>query len=147
MSAKFETQDEIIGLVRAFEEGTIRRDDWRHAEHLVVALYYCSTCELEAAIDKMRSGIFNLLESFGVDLAREMPYHETLTIFWMRTVNGFEKEKNGESLLEKANAVVELFDKDYPLRFYSRERLFSEDARSRFVEADLNTGFHITVLP
>lgn len=137
MSAKFKSEDEIIGLVREFEEATISREAWRHAEHLTVALYYCSTSGLETATQRMRSGIFRLLEAFGVDLTREMPYHETLTIFWMRTVNDFDKAKNGESLMEKVNELVELFDKDYPLRFYSRERLFSDEARARFIEADL----------
>jgi hypothetical protein len=29
------------------------------------------------------------------------------------------------------------FNKDYPLRFYSRELLFSDEARARFVEPDI----------
>ncbi len=86
----------------------------------------------------MRGGIFNLLKSFGVDLTKEMPYHETLTVLGMRTVKEFRKSKNGFSILGKANELVETFDKDYPLRFYSRATLFSEKARAEFVEADLN---------
>ncbi len=66
-----------------------------------------------------------------------MPYHETLTIFWMRTVADFNASKNGTSLLDKANELVATYDKDYPLKFYSREYLFSEEARARFVEGDL----------
>lgn len=66
-----------------------------------------------------------------------MPYHETITIFWMRTVADFLASKNRAPLLDKANEVAEKFDKDYPLRFYSREHLFSRAARTRFVEADI----------
>jgi hypothetical protein len=66
-----------------------------------------------------------------------MPYHETLTVFWMRTAADFAATKNGEPMLDKANEMVAEYDKDYPLRFYSREFLFSDEARAGFVEGDL----------
>ncbi|MEK7857328.1 MAG: hypothetical protein AAB288_14650, partial [Acidobacteriota bacterium] len=94
--------------------------------------------ETEVATGRMRDGIFNLLTKwFSVDLTKEMPYHETLTVFWMRTIAEFSSSSSNISLLEKANSLVEVFDKNYPLRFYSREVLFSEDARKEFIEGDL----------
>lgn len=136
---RFRNEEEIDELVRRFETADISRDEWKHAEHLAVALYYVCTHDLETAICRMRAGILNLLEKgFGVDLANEMPYHETITVFWMRTVASFNASKNGASLLEKANKVVAIYDKDYPLKFYSRELLFSDAARAKFVEGDLN---------
>ena len=138
MRDKYRDEKEIAALVASFESGTISRSDWRHAEHLTVALYYTRHHNFETALRKMRSGIFNLLESFGVDLTNEMPYHETLTVFWMRTVFVFGGSKNGAAMAEIANELVEKFDKDYPLRFYSRELLFSDRARAEFVEADVN---------
>ncbi len=137
MNRKFKNEGEIRDMVRSFEEGEISREEWRHAEHLTVALYYLSHYDIETATMKMRDGIFNLLRSFAVDLTKEMPYHETLTIFWMRTIAEFSSSRNNISLLEKANSLVEVFDKNYPLRFYSREVLFSEDARKEFIEGDL----------
>jgi hypothetical protein len=137
MSKKYESEDEILRLVEAFENGTIPRGEWNHAGHLTVALYYCATDDLKTAIDKMRRNLLNHLKAVGVDFTKEMPYHETLTAFWMRTIDDFRKSKNGASMLETANELVERFDKDYPLRFYSRELLFSDEARARFVEADL----------
>ena len=134
---KYETEKDIFKVARAFESGTISRADWRHAEHLTVALYYLWHHDFDFALDKMRAGIFNLLRAFGVDLSKEMPYHETLTRFWMRAVAEFKKIKNGAPMLETCNELVEHFDKDYPLKFYSRERLFSDEARANFVEGDL----------
>jgi hypothetical protein len=135
---KYETESDIEKIVRAFENGTISRDDWRHAEHLTVALYYVShTPTISDALSRMRAGIFNLLETFGVDLENEMPYHETLTVFWMQTVSDFIKYKNDVSVVEICNELVERFGKDYPLKFYSRELLFSDEARKNFVVADL----------
>ena len=134
---KYESESEISALVESFEDCTIRREDWRHAEHLIVALFYISHHNFETSLKKMRDGIFNLLKAFGVDLTKEMPYHETLTVFWMRTVFDFKNSKNNASIVEICNELTEKFDKDYPLRFYSRERLFSDEARNSFVEADL----------
>ncbi len=138
MIRKYENESDIVDLVRSFESAAISHDDWKHAEHLVVALYYLSHHDRNTAIAKMRSGILHLLEfGFKVDLKKEMPYHETITVFWMHTLHDFNASKNGTSLLDKANEVVERFDKDHPLRFYSRELLFSDEARAGFVEPDL----------
>jgi len=138
MKRKYKHESEVHDLVRAFEDATVSRDDWKHAEHLVVALYYLTRHDLETAYVRMKNGILNLLvKGFKVDLTKEMPYHETITLFWMRTVSDFNGSKNGASLLEKANEVAYKWDKDYPLKFYSRELLFSDEARARFVEADL----------
>ncbi|HSK71971.1 MAG TPA: hypothetical protein VK892_09775 [Pyrinomonadaceae bacterium] len=134
---KYKNEDEILLIVESFENGTISRDDWRHAEHLIVALFYLSHHDFETALIKMRDGIFNLLRAFEVDLTKEMPYHETLTVFWMRTVFDFKNSKNGSSFVEICNDLVKEFDKDYPLKFYSREFLFSDEARAKFVEGDL----------
>src|SRR5215203_2509829 len=138
MKTKFGNEREVLELVRSFENATIPHDDWKHAEHLVVALYYLTHHDIDTAYGKMRSGILNLLaHGFKVDLTKEMPYHETITLFWMRTVAEYNASKNGASLLEKANEVAYKWDKDYPLKFYSRELLFSDGARAKFVEPDL----------
>jgi hypothetical protein len=137
---RYKNEEEILRVIESFENASISRDDWRHAEHLVVANHYLSENDLDAAVAKMREGIFRLLRAFKVDLTKEMPYHETLTVFWMRTVAEFRKTKNGATTtLELCNELVERFDKDYPLRFYTRERLFSDEARAAFVEGDLGT--------
>jgi hypothetical protein len=134
----YQSEKEIFEIVRGFEDGTIRREDWRHAEHLTVACYYAFHHDFETALAKMRDGIFNLLNAFKVDLSKEMPYHETLTVFWMQTIYDSMKNQPAESLVEFANRILGIGgDKDLPLKFYSRERLFSAEARQRFVESDL----------
>lgn len=135
---RYKSEKEIAGIIGSFENATIDRDAWGHPEHMLVALHYLADHDLETATEKMRAGIFKLLtDGFGVDLTQEMPYHETMTVFWMRTVANFKASKNGASLLELANGAAAAFDKDYPLRFYSREVLFSDEARAKLVEGDL----------
>src|SRR5215208_3757892 len=104
---KYKTESEITDLVRTFEDATIARDDWKHAEHLVVALYYLCHHDVDTATEKMRSGIFNLLtRCFKVDLTKEMPYHETLTIFWMRTIEEFARGRTGATIVDKARELI-----------------------------------------
>ncbi|MEO6655173.1 MAG: hypothetical protein ABIO36_03755 [Pyrinomonadaceae bacterium] len=142
MERKYKTEGEIDSVVRGFEDATISRDAWKHAEHLTVALHYLNLYDIETATEKMRRGLFKLLTNgFCLDLSKEMPYHETLTIFWMRAVAVLNASKNGASLFDKTNELVATFDKDYPLRFYSRAYLFSDEARAKFVEGNLVNGF------
>jgi N-formylglutamate deformylase len=136
---EFNSNEDVLKLVHAFEEATVSRDDWKHREHLIVALHYVSLYDLETATNKMRTGILNLLErGFKVDLAKEMPYHETMTVFWIRTVAKFHASWVGDSMAAKIEEMTKLFDKNYPLRFYSRELLFSDKARIDFVEGDID---------
>lgn len=129
---------DIVKVVDSFEDASIARGTWGHAEHMIVALHYLSNHDKVTATTKMRDGIMNLLvKGFNVDLSKEMPYHETITIFWMRTVEEFMRSKNGASTVEIANEMVAKFGKDHPLKFYSRELLFSDEARAGFVDADL----------
>lgn len=138
MNRAYKTEEDILRLVASFEEAAISRDEWKHAEHLIVALHYVSRHDVVTAALKMRAGILELLEKgFGLDLAKEMPYHETITVFWIRTVAKFNASPNGKPIAEKVAELVERFNKDYPLKFYSRERLFSDEARAMFVEPDL----------
>ena len=134
---RYTSEKEILNLLEQFEGGTIAREDWGHPEHLVVALCFIARNDLKIAIEKMRNGIFNLLPSFGVDLTNDMPYHETLTIFWMTAVADFYDERRGAPIVDVVNDMVAKFDKDYPLRFYSRDVLFSDRARAEFVKGDL----------
>ena len=87
---RYTSEAELAEILRRFEDATIGRDDWKHAEHMVVALLYLRDHDLETATAKMRSGILNLLvKGFEVDLTKEMPYHETITVFWMRLVSDY----------------------------------------------------------
>jgi hypothetical protein len=136
---KYKTEKELLKVFESFRNGTIRREDWGHPEHLIVAFHYASHNDFETALIKMRGGIFNLLTAFEVDLSKEMPYHETMTVFWMRTVFDFAKSRNGYSIVESCAEMIEKFDKDYPMKLYSRELLFSDEARNSFVPPDLRS--------
>jgi hypothetical protein len=138
MTGRYKDENEIYELLRSFENATVSRGEWKHAEHMVVALCYLEEHDVAAATDKMRAGIMNLLTTgFGIDLKKEMPYHETLTVFWMRTVYAYSLMHKEKTLVEKANGLIESFDKDHPLNFYTRDLLFSDEARRIFVNPSI----------
>jgi hypothetical protein len=137
MTKRYSSEKDILDLVERFEAGAIERADWKHAEHLTVALFYISRNDLDTAMAKMRTGIFNLLRAFRLDLSKEMPYHETLTVFWMRTISDFNAAEAEFSLPDKANELVVRFDKQKPKRNNTREIKKTDKARETFVNGDL----------
>jgi hypothetical protein len=52
MKTKFGSESEVLELVRSFEDATISREVWKHAEHLVVALYYLTRHDIDTAYAK-----------------------------------------------------------------------------------------------
>lgn len=66
-------------------------------------------------------------------------YHDTITRTYLAGVRWLLRESRDDGLLEQVNALLvsPVGSREWPLRFYSRERLFSVAARRSFVEPDL----------
>src|SRR5436305_12826641 len=69
-------------------------------------------------------------------------YHETITRIFVRAVRGHLATSEGLPLNGRINALLSAPEgrRDWPLRFYSRERLFSPKARLGWIEPDLAPG-------
>ena len=65
-------------------------------------------------------------------------YHETLTQFYIAEVRAHHRETRGLPLIDAVNALLggPRGARDWPLRFYSRGRLFSVAARRSYVAPD-----------
>jgi len=135
----YNKDEEVNLLAKAFEERTLPKAEWTHAAHLVVGLYYCYHNSFGMAKNLMSDGIYWLNDAHGTPNTETSGYHETLTVFWLRTVANFiEKAEHGKGLAELANELVATVnDTKLPLKYYSRERLFSVEARLNYVEPDL----------
>jgi len=135
----FETDEEVLKLAKAFEERTLPKSEWTHAAHLVVGLYYCYRHPLGVAKNLMSDGIYWLNDAHGTPNTETSGYHETLTVFWLRTVAGYlDKTGREAGLAALANGLLAVVnDSQLPLKYYSRERLFSVEARMNYVEPDL----------
>ena len=69
---KYKSLDDVNYIISAFENCTVKRDEWGHPEHLILAYHYSVNNDFESAYDKMKAGIFRLLKAIEVDLSKEM---------------------------------------------------------------------------
>ena len=135
----FKTDEEVNLLAKAFEERTLPKSEWTHAAHMVVGLYYCYHNPLGVAKNLMSDGIYWLNDAHGTPNTETSGYHETITVFWLRTIYNFVENSGREhGLAALANNLLAFCsDPHLPLKYYSRELLFSTEARLNYVEPDL----------
>ena len=137
--ARFSTNEEMFDLLRRFEDCTLPREEWTHAAHLTVALWHLLQFDWPEAVARVRARIKRYNAARGIPTTPTGGYHETLTLFWLRAVRAFlEAERNeARALVHLANELAATHDKGLPFSYYTRERLFSPEARAHWVEPDL----------
>ena len=138
-TATFCTTEEILSLVRGFEDCTLARERWTHSAHLTVALWNLLQYDWPEAAARVRAGIKRYNAAHAVAATPTGGYHETLTLFWLRRVRSFLEDGRNEArpLVALANELTASADKSLPLAYYTRGRLFSTEARAVWVEPDL----------
>jgi hypothetical protein len=123
-----------VELTRALERGEIANEDFHHASHLHVAwVYLAESSSLQQAANKMR----DTLRRFAAAAGKPQKYHETITLFWVHLLSRAHAASGRERLEEIVHANPQLLEKNFPLAYYSAERLFSNEARTSWVEPDL----------
>jgi hypothetical protein len=133
MENPFTDDHEILDLVRRFESCELNPADFRHYQHLTVALYYVQNFPDDVASEKMRDGIKKLAAAYGKD-----GYHETITLFWLVVVRRFAAANSKDSITELANRLVAAHDdKSLIKTYYSEGLITSVDAKTSWVEPDL----------
>src|SRR5262249_19486871 len=125
---------EIAALVRAFEACEIHPAEFKHYQHLTVALWFVAHFPFPQASKLMRAGIQKLAAAYN-----KMGYHETITLFWLTIVRSFlESAMKDESIAAVANRLIsDCGNKNLIYEYYSREKLNSSHARNEWVEPDL----------
>jgi hypothetical protein len=119
-------------LTRALERGEIANEDFHHASHLHVAwVYLAEHSSVQQAANKMRATLLQFTAAAG----KPEKYHETITLFWVHLLA--HAASRGERLEEIVRTNPQLLEKNFPLAYYSAERLFSDEARTSWVEPDL----------
>jgi len=121
-----------VELARAFERGEIK--DFHHASHLHVAwVYLAESPSVRQAANKIR----DMLRRFAAAAGKPEKYHETITLFWLHLLSRAYAAGCGEPLEDIVRANPQLLEKNFPLTYYSAERLFSDEARISWVGPDL----------
>ena len=130
---------------RAYRQRTcspapLPRAEWTHEAHLAATTYLLLK-RPDVDLDTERPGIIRSYnESVGGVNSDTEGYHETITRTFLRGVRLFLAEGDPkEPLHELVNELLRLplGRRDWPFRFYSRERLFSVAARRDFLAPDV----------
>jgi hypothetical protein len=139
MSERYLKSAEIVELANAFEDCTLPPEKLTHKVYLTIIfwhLFFNSSGEAESLI---RNSLRRYCFEHNIASTEQGGYHETLMLFWIEKIS-FYLENFGAKLsfLELANGVMRNFnDQSLPFRFYSRERLFSAEARTKRLEPDV----------
>jgi hypothetical protein len=138
---RFFTSDaEIEHLGEGLVDCTLKREEWTHEAHLAATTYLLLR-RPDIDLDKELGGIIRRFnESVGGVNSDTEGYHETITRAFLHGVRLFLSEADtSEPLHELINGLLmsPMGRRDWPLRFYSRELLFSVEARRHFVEPDV----------
>jgi len=119
---------------------TLPREEWTHEAHLAATTYLLLR-RPDIDLDRELPGLIRRYnESVGGVNSDSEGYHETITRVFLQGVRLFLGEADlSEPLHELVNELLlsPMGRRDWPLRFYSRERLFSVEARRTFVAPDL----------
>ncbi len=136
----FHSDAEIERLGEGLLARTLPRADWTHEAHLAATLYLLlrrPDIDIDARLpDIIRS--FN--ESVGGVNSDTEGYHETITRVFLHGARLFLTEAGAtEPLHELVNELLlsPMGKRDWPMRFYSPERLFSIEARRKAIPPDL----------
>lgn len=136
----FSSDADIVRIGEGLLARDLPRADWTHEAHLAATTYLLTRrpdVDLDALLPDIIRG-YN--ESVGGVNSDTEGYHETITRVYLHGVRLFLGEADAKAPLHKL--VNELLlspmgRRDWPLRFYSPERLFSVEARKSFVAPDL----------
>ena len=100
----YQSEAEIEQLVRAFEACEISADDFKHRDHLVVAVWYVDKLGRDGALERMRAGLKRFLDHHQVDPNK---YSEPITTFWIdRVAERLLELGPATPLHEKCNSIV-----------------------------------------
>ncbi|MFL6720693.1 MAG: hypothetical protein ACJ8FT_02675 [Sphingomonas sp.] len=136
----FESDADVAHIGEGLVARTLPRPEWTHEAHLAATTYLLLR-RPDIDIDRELPGLIRRYnERVGGVNSDSEGYHETITRLFLHGVRLFLAEADlGEPLHELVNELLlsPMGRRDWPLRFYSPARLFSVEARRKFVEPDI----------
>ena len=136
----FASDAEIAHLGERFLALVLPKAEWTHEAHLATTSWLLMR-RTDVDVDRQLPDLIRRYnESVGGVNSDTEGYHETITRVFLHSVRLFLAEADlTEPLHELVNQLLlsPMGRRDWPLRFYSRERLLSVEARRVFVEPNL----------
>ena len=136
----FTSVAEIEHLGERFLVRTLPKDEWTHEAHLATTTWLLLRRPDIDVDTELPDLIRRYNESVGGVNSDSEGYHETITRAFLSGVRLFLREADRAAPLhELVNELLlsPMGRRDWPLRFYSRERLFSVEARRKIVPPDV----------
>jgi len=136
----FESDAAVERIGEGLLTRSLPRDEWTHEAHLAATTYLLLRRPyIDVDVD-LPDLIRRYNESVGGVNSDSEGYHETITRVYLHGVRLFLSEADlSEPLHELVNQLLlsPMGRRDWPFRFYSRELLFSVEARRNLVAPDL----------
>jgi hypothetical protein len=136
----FHSAREVERIGEGLVERTLSRANWTHEAHLAATIYLLlkrPNIDIEKQLPEL---IRRYNESVGGVNSDSEGYHETITRVFLHGVRLFLSDADlTKPLHELTNELLlsPMGRREWPLRFYSREQLFSVEARRAFVEPNI----------
>lgn len=123
-------------MVKSLENYHFQLAEFNHAVHLKLAYCYLVQTGIRQSLVSMENTLKGFLHANGVDKNK---FHVTLTGAWLKAVWYFmQNSPEINSADEFIKLHPALLNKDLLLSHYSHELLYSDQARKKFVQPDLN---------
>jgi hypothetical protein len=128
-------------LVAQFIARTLPKAQWTHQAHLCAGLWHVVHHGADDAMSLLRTRIRAYNESVDTQNTETSGYHETITRFYVIVIEKFLLEADRTLPFEDlaTQLITRYGHRELPLRYYSRNRLFSVTARLNWVEPDLQS--------
>ena len=136
----FSSEDEIAHIAHGVVERTLPKPEWTHAAHFACALYLLRHRGIERTLAEMPDLIRAYNLATGVANTDSEGFHATITTASIRAASpvleGFGPNVGLHLVLDVLMAGP-LGESKWPLAYWTRERLFSVEARRGWVEPDV----------
>src|SRR5258708_4863846 len=125
------TEIEIDDFLAAFESGTLPKERWTHAAHLLAGACTVHGLGQSSATDHMGRCARRYNEAVGGKNTATSGYHETITVFWIKVLDALLLHAQPIARAEFAALAVERFtpQRDLFRRFYDFDLIASIEAR------------------
>lgn len=129
----------IARIFDGLQSGDLPKPEWTHAAHLVAGAMMVDRWGVDEAKARMPGIIRNYNVASGGRNTDTEGYHHTLTLFFLHEINRFLKNNAEGALSEKITTLLasDMAQTEYPLGYYTKETLFSLEARKGWVEPDV----------
>ncbi len=138
-SAVYISDEEIASIAHRLLECTLPKSQWTHAAHVVVTFWMLKERPEIDVPREMPTFIRAYNVATGVANTASSGYHETITQASIRAVRSFLGRDPSRPLVAICNAALTSFlgRPDWLLTYWTRQRLFSAEARVAWCEPDI----------